>query len=281
MAAHGNTCVPYTANEEDADFNSEVNRQVSRILGTPIFRRSPRLSRFLAYTVQHALTSEAAKLKEYTIALEVFGKPETFDPRLDSSVRVAARQLRAKLDRYYASEGRSEKVLIRFRPGDYAPRMYLRDERACIPSLGLESAAAPTGVIIADRDRQSAHAVAECLDPAQYPVLAITDDSDRALSMLAVNGPVVLIAGLFLSGGLTGCELVHAAKSTGTCGAVAVVAAAAGATLLADLAVAQPDAIICRPVRKADVETAVHFASLRLAQRRSEQGTVESPTPPV
>jgi CheY-like chemotaxis protein len=277
VAAHLNFASAFTTTEA-SDFDAEVRRQIDRILNSPFFKRSPRLSRFLSYTVQHALTSDSSKLKEYTIALEVFGKPETFDPRLDSSVRVAARQLRSKLDRYYATEGRSEKVLIRFRPGDYAPRMYVRDQNACIAASDIETAAALTGVIIADRDRQSAHAVAECLDPAQYPVLAITDDSDRALSMLAMNGPVVLIAGLFVSGGLSGCELVRAAKSAGTCGSVAVLAAAAGGAMLSDLALAQPDAIVCRPVRKPDVETAVRFAALRLAQRKADGVSLEKQT---
>jgi hypothetical protein len=274
MAAQLTPLEPFSS-QDGAGFQTEVMRQIERILNSPYFKRSPRLSRFLGYTVEHALSSETSKLKEYTIALEVFGKPDTFDPRLDSSVRVAARQLRSKLDRYYATDGRMEKVLIRFRPGDYAPRMYVRDQNACLPVSEVERTPALTGVIIADRDRQSAHAVAECLDPAQYPVLAITDDSDRALSLLAISGPVVLIAGQFVSGGLSGCELVRGARSAGTCGSVAVVTPAVGVALLSDLALAQPDAVVYRPVRRTDVETAVRFAALCMAQRRSDDTMFE------
>ena len=38
-------------------------------------------------------------------ATEVFGRPSTFDPQMDSTIRVQAGRLRSKLAEYYASEG--------------------------------------------------------------------------------------------------------------------------------------------------------------------------------
>jgi len=58
--------------------------------------------------------------KEYQIATEVFGRPKDFDPHLDSTVRVQAGRLRAKLAEYYASEGAEDQILIDIPRGTYA-----------------------------------------------------------------------------------------------------------------------------------------------------------------
>ena len=51
------------------------------------------------------------------MGVEVFNKMESFDPRIDSIVRVEARRLRSKLERYYQTEGREDGVIIQFRKG--------------------------------------------------------------------------------------------------------------------------------------------------------------------
>src|SRR3982751_488898 len=106
----------------------DVRAQLRRMLQCKFFRHSPRLSRFFTFTVEQAVAGCEQRLKEYSIALEVFGKPDTFDPRMDSAVRVAARQLRAKIDLYYLTEGSQDPVLIRYRPGDYIPKFYYRTD---------------------------------------------------------------------------------------------------------------------------------------------------------
>jgi hypothetical protein len=68
---------------------ADVRRQLERMLSSAIFKRSPRLSRLLRHIVEQSLRGEDYRVKEYSIAIEVFGKPETFDPRIDSVVRVA------------------------------------------------------------------------------------------------------------------------------------------------------------------------------------------------
>jgi hypothetical protein len=75
--------------------------QLSRILATDAFRRSPSLGRFLKYLVDQALAGECGSIKEYRLGLEVFDRGEDFDPRDDTIVRVQARNLRARLDAYY------------------------------------------------------------------------------------------------------------------------------------------------------------------------------------
>lgn len=78
-----------------------VQGQLSRILATGPFRRSPSLGRFLSYLVDRALSGEDQSIKEYRLGLEVFDRGDDFDPRDDTIVRVQARNLRARLDVYY------------------------------------------------------------------------------------------------------------------------------------------------------------------------------------
>jgi len=60
-------------------------------------------------------------IKEYSIATQVLGRAESFDPRQDSIVRVEARKLRARLAKYYEEEGEQDPVRIEFLKGSYVP----------------------------------------------------------------------------------------------------------------------------------------------------------------
>ncbi|HLK50735.1 MAG TPA: hypothetical protein VKT49_21490 [Bryobacteraceae bacterium] len=77
--------------------------------------------KFLQYTVTEALEGRGPLLKEFTLGVEVFGRGESFDPRTHNIVRVEAGKLRARLARYYATEGRHNPLRIDFPKGGYAP----------------------------------------------------------------------------------------------------------------------------------------------------------------
>lgn len=98
-----------------------VRTQLDKILTSKAFARSPRISRFLTFVVEQTLEGQESKLKEYLLGVEVFGRLDSFDPRIDSIVRVEARRLRYKLDRYYETEGQNDPVYIQFRKGCYVP----------------------------------------------------------------------------------------------------------------------------------------------------------------
>ncbi len=100
---------------------AEVRRSLDRLLSSETFARSDRMKRFLDFTVSMAIEGRGDELKEYSIGLAAFDKPEDFDPRLDPIVRVEAGRLRSKLNEYYASEGREDDVLIRFPKRSYVP----------------------------------------------------------------------------------------------------------------------------------------------------------------
>ena len=98
-----------------------IREQVSRMLAAPTFRRKPRVSAFLEHAVRETLDGNEIRLKEYSIAVSVFGRPEDFDPRMDSIVRVEARRLRQTVDIYYRTDGAEDPLLIQFRRGTYVP----------------------------------------------------------------------------------------------------------------------------------------------------------------
>ena len=47
-----------------------------------------------------SLSGEADELKEYTLGLDAFGKPPSYDPRQESVVRMHVARLRQKLADY-------------------------------------------------------------------------------------------------------------------------------------------------------------------------------------
>jgi hypothetical protein len=58
------------------------------------------------------LDGSAETLKEYVIGVDVFGKPDGYDPQSDASVRVQIGRLRRKLEEYYQDEGMSDPLLL-------------------------------------------------------------------------------------------------------------------------------------------------------------------------
>lgn len=110
-----------------------IREELSRILESPMFIQSDRLSRFLRFTVEATLTGDAGTLKEYLIGTEVYDRKPPYHPNADSIVRGEARRLRSKLKEYYESVGQDDPVFICYRPGSYVPafrhQCSLRDDR--------------------------------------------------------------------------------------------------------------------------------------------------------
>jgi hypothetical protein len=98
-----------------------IRDELSRILASPIFAQSGRLSRFLHFTVETTLAGKAEMLKEYLIGTEVYDRKPPYHPSADSIVRSEARRLRSKLKQYYESVGKDDPIFIYYRPGSYVP----------------------------------------------------------------------------------------------------------------------------------------------------------------
>lgn len=106
----------------------EVRQQLERILASATFSTAGRHSRLLRYVVERALAGEGEQLKEYVLGTEVFDRPDTYDPRIDSIVRVEARRLRNRLEGYYENQGANDPVVISIPRGSYVPEFTARTE---------------------------------------------------------------------------------------------------------------------------------------------------------
>ena len=102
---------------------STIREQLERIFKSGSFVQSRRRQLFLEYIVHETLAGRSERLKGYNIALEVFGRPPTFDPVADPIVRIEAGRLREKLRHYYDTEGMSDPVRIELPRGTYKPRI--------------------------------------------------------------------------------------------------------------------------------------------------------------
>ena len=116
--------------ELDSDLSVDdrlVRAHLRDICASREFRLSPRLARFIEYTVGKTLEGRAQDIKEYAIGIEVYERGEEYNPKVDSIVRSEAVRLRQRLRAYYASEGAAERLRIIFPKGSYVPRFELRE----------------------------------------------------------------------------------------------------------------------------------------------------------
>src|SRR5215470_132517 len=113
---------------------SAVRAQLDKILASPVFVNSPRMSRFLRFVVETTLDGKGESIKEYVVATEVFEKAEDYDPQADSTVRTEASKLRSRLTRYYETEGREDRVVITIPKGSYVPKFEERNHETAATS---------------------------------------------------------------------------------------------------------------------------------------------------
>ena len=110
----------------------EIRAELGRVLASDGFANAERMSTFLGYVVERSLAGEGEQIKEYAIGIDVFGRDASYDPRLDSIVRVEARRLRSKVEEYYAGPGRANDVIIQLRRGSYVPAFERRSNAVAV-----------------------------------------------------------------------------------------------------------------------------------------------------
>ena len=97
----------------------EIRAQVERVVRSKAFETSEVHRRLLQYLADKTIQGEADRLKEYTIGLEAFGKPDSYDPRHDSIVRLQVGRLRQKLTAYYQNEAATDDLVISLPKGGF------------------------------------------------------------------------------------------------------------------------------------------------------------------
>jgi tetratricopeptide (TPR) repeat protein len=104
---------------------ASVQEELQRILASSTFLNARRPSQFLRFIVEGTLAGED-RLKEYLIGVEVFDRPQDYDPKDDPVVRIEAGRLRKKLAEYYAGPGANDSIVIELPKGGYVPVFYER-----------------------------------------------------------------------------------------------------------------------------------------------------------
>ena len=107
---------------------SEIREAVEALRRSRALSGCHRLVQFLTFVVEATLSGDAADLKETVIGVSVFGRSPDYDPKVDTIVRSQAWRLRAKLRKYYASEGSMDLVVIDLPIGQYVPVFYSREQ---------------------------------------------------------------------------------------------------------------------------------------------------------
>ena len=103
-----------------------ILEQLERMLASDTFAGAERSRALLRFLVGQALENQSDRLKEYTIGSEALGRGESFDPRTDPIVRAEASRLRNRLEKFYATSGVADTVLITLPKGSYVPQFEFR-----------------------------------------------------------------------------------------------------------------------------------------------------------
>ena len=92
------------------------------ILASRVFETKPRLASLLNYICERYFEGDIDAIKEYSIATDVFRRPQSFDQATDSIVRVEVFRLRKKLREFYDGEGADQTIEIVVATGHYRPQ---------------------------------------------------------------------------------------------------------------------------------------------------------------
>lgn len=113
--------------------SKDVRRALERILASPDFSVPDRVADFLKYVVEETLQGREEKIKAFTVAVDVFGRDDAFDPQSDPVVRIEAARLRRALERYYLLAGQDDPIHIDIPKGSYVPAFRIR--KKAIPAV--------------------------------------------------------------------------------------------------------------------------------------------------
>src|SRR5580658_4307871 len=107
-----------------------VLRELKKVLASPHFSNSKRYPALLQYIVENTLAGKSDLLKERTLGVEVFDRPQTYDTNTDTVVRYTAGEVRKRLSLYYLERGGGSGIRISLPPGSYIPEFLQGQEES-------------------------------------------------------------------------------------------------------------------------------------------------------
>jgi hypothetical protein len=197
----------------------EANQtQVQRIIQSKAFRTSEVHRNLLQYLAEKSLSGSADALKEYTVGLDVFAKPDSYDPRQESVVRMHVGRLRQKLAEYYRSEGVDDPIFVDVPKGGFKVTFETRAIRP-EPEEAIQEEAPPRsgkwrtevvlGVLLAIAAACALVFGLELRRPKEAGAVAVTSAPYGSAELQALWAPILatnrpLMVCLAASGGVTG-----------------------------------------------------------------------------
>ncbi|HEX8881772.1 MAG TPA: hypothetical protein VF749_17140 [Candidatus Acidoferrum sp.] len=184
------------ANRGERPSPEQVSEQLDRILRSGSFRNAPALQRLLQYVTSKSTEGQLTHLKEYTIGIDVFGRGNSYDPKVDPVVRVEMHRIRQKLREYYQNEGANDPIFVEIPTGHYVPSIGIRNSLALKqqPASQTSAAVAPPMGALPESGNGNA-AAANQSSPAI--VQLFTSHPTAAIAVVSVAAALVL-AGVLL-----------------------------------------------------------------------------------
>lgn len=186
-----------------------------RIAASESIGRSRLLADFLLFVVDRHIRNRADEITEQQIGVLVFGRAEGYDANDDNIVRSYARNLRKRIDEYFASEGKEETLLLEIPRGGYAPAFSPRNVETDTPPeslitpdatslpAGNHSDAPPKIAPIPDTEADSAWQPRSTEAPASVAAGRVPADARLAPRQ---HGAMLVLIGIALG---LGCSLLQ------------------------------------------------------------------------
>lgn len=97
----------------------EARSVLEELLSDERFHITERGKAILRYIAEHHFSGKPEAIKGYSIAIDVLGRPTSFDPSTDPIVRIELSRLRSALVQYYQAFGREKRIEIGLPKGHY------------------------------------------------------------------------------------------------------------------------------------------------------------------
>lgn len=160
---------------------ASLQKHLKEIIEGEAFKGSHRSQRFLTYIVDQVISGRIELLKERVIGSELFGRSPSYDTGQDAIVRVAASDVRKRLQQHYHTIGAASEFRINLPQGSYIPEI-VRD--------GRHDADSPDGSLMHDDLLPSLSDTSKDRD-SQSPLVAVADQV-AAVSAGRGGGPGLL-----------------------------------------------------------------------------------------
>lgn len=104
----------------DSDItDDEARKAFNNLLADRRLRIGDRGKSILSYLGEHYFSNQPASVKGYSIAIDVLGRPPSFDPTTDPIVRIELSRLRSALTQYYEAYGQDGMIEVSLPKGKY------------------------------------------------------------------------------------------------------------------------------------------------------------------